>query len=450
VFTRSGSTWDQQGPKLSGGGESGAGNFGRSVAMSGDGNTALIGGPADDGERGSLWAFTRNGSNWTQIGPKFTGAEEKGAAGIGMSVALSADGTTALAGGGADNGGIGAAWAFSRSGAGFTQQGPKLTGVGESGPGAFGVSVALSGDGLEALIGAPEDGRRLGAAWNFARSGSTWGERGELTGEGELRKGAYGTSVALSETGASALVGGSRDNRRAGAAWAYLDPTIAPAGEESPPPVVPGPAAPLGTAITLISGGGVLGNSTLVVPPPKLGLSGNVEPVSGTVRVKLPGSNVFVTLTGLRQIPFGTIIDARHGRVTVTTQAADGAIQTITFYEGEFKLTQNRHGLVIATLFGGGFAGCPTARERSHLASASSKHVPPKHVVRKLWASGHGSYETKGNYASGAVLGTRWLTEDRCDGTLIRVATDKVAVTNLITHRRKTVMAGASYFAKAP
>ena len=70
--------------------------------------------------------------------------------------------------------------------------------------------------------------------------------------------------------------------------------------------------------------------------------------------------------------------------------------------------------------------------------------------MRKLWAEGHGSYSTKGNYASGAVLGTRWLTEDLCDGTLIHVATDRVAVTNLVNHRHRTVTAGQSYLAKAP
>jgi ferric-dicitrate binding protein FerR (iron transport regulator) len=70
--------------------------------------------------------------------------------------------------------------------------------------------------------------------------------------------------------------------------------------------------------------------------------------------------------------------------------------------------------------------------------------------VRKLWAEGHGSYSTKGNYATGAVLGTRWLTEDRCDGTLIRVLTDRVAVTDLVTHKHVTVQAGHSYLAKAP
>ena len=51
VFTRSGSTWTQQGPKLTGSGEVGAGEFGESVALSSNGNTALIGGDRDNGGR---------------------------------------------------------------------------------------------------------------------------------------------------------------------------------------------------------------------------------------------------------------------------------------------------------------------------------------------------------------------------------------------------------------
>ena len=91
---------------------------------------------------------------------------------------------------------------------------------------------------------------------------------------------------------------------------------------------------------------------------------------------------------------------------------------------------------------GGDFSVCPTAPERSHVARASAKHASRKHVVRKLWSEGHGHYSTKGNYAAGAVLGTRWLTEDLCEGTLIRVVTDRVAVTNLVNHRHVTVRAG--------
>jgi len=73
-----------------------------------------------------------------------------------------------------------------------------------------------------------------------------------------------------------------------------------------------------------------------------------------------------------------------------------------------------------------------------------------KHVVRKLWANAHGSFETKGNYAAGAVQGTEWLTEDLCEGTLIRVTRDKVLVTNLVTHHHVEVKVGHKYLAKAP
>ncbi len=76
-------------------------------------------------------------------------------------MALSADGNTALIGGCGDNDGVGAAWVFTRSGSTWTQQGPKLTGSGETGEGGdFGVSVALSADGNTALIGGTDDNAR--------------------------------------------------------------------------------------------------------------------------------------------------------------------------------------------------------------------------------------------------------------------------------------------------
>src|SRR5213078_3885734 len=56
----------QQGAKLTGSGESGSGRFGASVALSADGDTALIGGPLDTGNVGAAWAFTRSGGVWTQ------------------------------------------------------------------------------------------------------------------------------------------------------------------------------------------------------------------------------------------------------------------------------------------------------------------------------------------------------------------------------------------------
>ena len=177
----------QQGAKLTGGGEAGSGEFGSSVALSADGNTALVGAPGDSGGAGAAWVFTRSGSTWTQQGEKLTGAGETGVARFGGSVALSADGDTALIGGARDAEGVGAAWVFTRSASTWAQQGEKLTGAGESGPGAFGQSVALSSDGSTALIGAPRDNpialAAVGAAWVFTHSGATWTQQGDkLTG----------------------------------------------------------------------------------------------------------------------------------------------------------------------------------------------------------------------------------------------------------------------------
>src|SRR5204863_376252 len=93
----------QQGAKLTGGGETGNGEFGFSVALSADGNTALIGADGDNGFVGAAWAFTRSGAVWTQQGTKLTANDETGTARFGVSAALSADGDTALIGGYLDN-----------------------------------------------------------------------------------------------------------------------------------------------------------------------------------------------------------------------------------------------------------------------------------------------------------------------------------------------------------
>ncbi|MGA8364118.1 MAG: beta-propeller fold lactonase family protein [Solirubrobacteraceae bacterium] len=192
----------------------------------------------------------------------------------------------------------------------------------------------------------------------------------------------------------------------------------------------------------------------LLVPSPVLARTGNVAPVSGKVLVKVPGSKQFVPLQTLRQIPFGSVIDATNGTVSVTTALPGGKTQTGQFFAGEFILRQERNGLVVAELTGGNFSVCPTKRERSHIARAGSVQAyaaaSGKHVVRKLWANAHGKFSTKGNYAAGAVQGTEWLTEDLCEGTLIRVTRDKVAVTNLVNHRHVEVKTGHKYLAKVP
>ncbi len=726
VFTRSGATWSQQ-AELHGAGEAGRGEFGSGVALSAEGNTALVGGSKDDGGAGAAWVFTRSGSTWTQQGEKLTGgSEELGEAFFGTSVALSAEGSTALVGAPNDND-LGAAWMFTRSGESWTQLGTKLT-AGGNVPSAFGLSSALSAEGTTALIGGLVADGGVGAAWVFAPPGPTvshvqpaegplpGGTEVTITGtnftnsstvdfgsieasaadvesptqitatspppegagpvdvtvttpggispsgladrftydpvpaitalegdEGPLAGGVQvtirgsgftssakvdfglaeatgvhvesptsmtvtapagtgtvpvsvmtaggtsladkadlfvydptptlskiepgegpvdgGTAVMITGTGftkastvsfgstASSAVTVTSPTQLTARAPAgkkgkgeTVDVTVATAGGTSatseadrfvyqPPPwigtVAPaeGPAAggttvtitgenftaaskvsfgsspasevkvnsedsitatsPAGTGKAYVtvttaggtspkregaeftyipptmlliggsgggagSGTGVLPFFTVVLPPPELGVNGNIAPVSGLVRVLLPGTNTFVLLSSLRQVPFGTIIDATNGAVSITTAGPHGGTQTGEFFDGEFALTQGAKGVVVATLTGGSYSSCPTARERGHLAHASSTHSSGKHVVRKLWANAHGSFSTKGTYAAGAVQGTEWLTEDLCDGTLIKVTRDKVKVTNLINHHTVEVTTGHSYLVRIP
>ena len=217
----------QQGKKLTATGENGKGRFGYSVALSSNAKIALIGAPGNHGNVGAVWEFTRAGSTWTQ-GQELTANDENGKGQFGLSVALSGDGKTALIGGPSDEGEVGAAWVFTRAGSNWTQ-GEKLTGNGtngtghgENGNGRFGSGVALSKDGKTALIGGPGDNGDVGAAWVLRRAGSTWKQKGEkLTGGGEVDQGAFGFSVALSSNGNTALVGAPDDRGCTGAAWVF-------------------------------------------------------------------------------------------------------------------------------------------------------------------------------------------------------------------------------------
>jgi hypothetical protein len=253
VFTRSGEgTWEQQGSKLTGAGEVGEGRFGFSTALAADGNTALIGGGNDNAGVGAAWVFTRaEAGKWEQQGGKLTGSGEVGAGHVGFSVALSGDGNTALLGGVADNAEVGAAWVFTRSGAVWSQQGAKLKPTDETGKGLFGSGVALSGEeGNVALIGGSGDSSSTGAAWPFRRTGGTWEQLGlKLSGSGEVGKGQFGFAVVLSPDASTALVGGSADNAKAGAAWPFADVAEAPTVVTEPASAVTGSSATLNATV---------------------------------------------------------------------------------------------------------------------------------------------------------------------------------------------------------
>ena len=162
--------------------------------------------------------------------------------------------------------------------------------------------------------------------------------------------------------------------------------------------------------------------------------------MSGTVKIKRPGRKRFVTLTAEAQIPVGSSIDTRRGRIAITAAQGAGKTASADFYDGLFKLTQaKRSKLTSLTLTER--LSCP----RKGSASAAAK----KKKKRRLWGDGSGKFRTKGKHSAATVVGTKWLVEDRCKSTLTRVVRGRVKVRDFAKKKTVTVRAGKRYTARA-
>jgi hypothetical protein len=181
--------------------------FGVAVALSEDGNTALVGAwNANVGgisNSGAAYVFTFNGTNWI-FNQKLFAATPETNAGLGRSVALSPDGNTAFIGGLTANGDTGAVYVFERTGATW-QETQKLTGMGTNDE--FGTSIAFSGGTL--MIGAAQPEVGNGAVYVFTKSGVSWQEQQKLTASDGLAADQFGRSVTLNADGTKALIGAS-------------------------------------------------------------------------------------------------------------------------------------------------------------------------------------------------------------------------------------------------
>ncbi|MEA2933842.1 MAG: hypothetical protein QOD74_488, partial [Variibacter sp.] len=174
VFVRNGSAWSQQGGKLLGTGvDQLFSEQGESVAISADGNTVLSGGTQDNNANGATWVFIRSGGAWTQQGNKLFGTGMLGAARQGSAVALSGNGDIALIGGRNDNQQVGATWVFTRTNRVWSQRGSKLVGTQALAGTEQGYSVSLAQDGSTAAIGSFFTAAGGPArAWMFFRPGA--------------------------------------------------------------------------------------------------------------------------------------------------------------------------------------------------------------------------------------------------------------------------------------
>jgi hypothetical protein len=184
-----------------------------------------------------------------------------------------------------------------------------------------------------------------------------------------------------------------------------------------------------------------------VSTPPAAGKTATVTIVKGTVTIKLPGGDEFAEIDATAAIPIGATLDTTKGTLRVVTSDAKGGTQSGDFYEGVFKLSQKKgKSLTDLKLSGGSFKGCPKkAKKSATLISSKSKSSKS---VRHLWGKASGKFRTVGKYASASDRGTTWLTDDRCDGTLIRVTKGSVSVRDKRRHKTIIVRKGHKYLAR--
>ena len=211
IYVRSGTTWSFEAGPLEGSGGTANAFMGSSVAISYDGNTVAAGGPGDESNRGSVWIFVRSGTTWSQQGTKLSA--DASISKQGTSVALSSDGNR-LAIGAINHGSTGAIWIFLRTGTTWVLETTTALTISEAVN--LGTNVAMNGNGD--IIIATDNSKD--ACWVFKRNPTTnaWGQYGDkVTSSNLTNKSGFGTGLALSGLGNIAIIGANTDTFEQGA-----------------------------------------------------------------------------------------------------------------------------------------------------------------------------------------------------------------------------------------
>ena len=221
IYTRGGSKWEKQAKIVASDGIGGEW-FGRSVAISGDGNTVIVGSHRDD-SRGSAYIFTRINGAWTEQ-CKLIASDGVSGDYYGVSVSISNDGDTAIVGAYIDDNekgtNAGSAYVYTRTNGKWTEQSKLLASDGSSFDN-FGASVSISGDGNTAIVGAFGDSGSRGSAYTYIRTNGTWSEQAKLLASDGSRNDLFGISVSISSDGNTVIIGASNDDRYKGSAYIY-------------------------------------------------------------------------------------------------------------------------------------------------------------------------------------------------------------------------------------
>ena len=218
VFIKNGKVWVEQPLSPSDGDDTTF--FGISVALSRDGHTALIGAYGKNNFAGAVYVFTYDGNTWVQQ-QELAALDAAAGDTFGWTVALSDDGHTALIGAVNKNDSAGTAYIFRYSHNTWTQRQELVASDGAAGDN-FGGAVALNGDGHVALIGADGKSNGMGAAYVFRGDAKTYTQQQKLTAFDGADYNGFGIAVALSNDGHTALIGApNKNNMGTGAGYVF-------------------------------------------------------------------------------------------------------------------------------------------------------------------------------------------------------------------------------------
>ena len=192
-----------------------ADGFGASLAS--NGSLLVVGATAQNDGLGSAYVFTRNAQSgaWTETA-KLTASDVAEGDAFGTSVAITGDMAFVSAPGQSER--AGAVYAFRRQGSNWTQVG-KLTGSATT-QSLFGLRLAASGDLL--FVGMPGFNEGAGQVVVFRPTDGQWAEAAKLSATGATRNDRFGMSLALRD---NELLIGSTGSNASGAVFIFRSET---------------------------------------------------------------------------------------------------------------------------------------------------------------------------------------------------------------------------------
>jgi CSLREA domain-containing protein len=188
------------------------------------------------------------------------------------------------------------------------------------------------------------------------------------------------------------------------------------------------------------------------LPAPRQGRTVNLEPVSGIVRIRLPGNakgkgahaagGTSSLLREATQVPINTVVDVRKGRVEMSALAgSSGNIQKGQFYGGVYQTVQPRKA-------SRPYTELRLTEQLVCRSSGSGKLAPARARSRGLWGNARGRFRTRGRHSTATVRGTVWLQKDTCTKTTTLVREGTVIVKDFARRKNVRVKAGRRYVAR--